>query len=123
MTVANIIAQVNQLKPNAYSQDFLVQWINEVEGMIFNELVKNSRQGQGSEFTPIDYIENPDRQLYAPDTFGQLYVYYLMAKIDFADCETSRYNNDITMFNSEYQNFSAWYNRNNSPKNQTGIIF
>ncbi|NLZ46598.1 MAG: hypothetical protein GX896_07905 [Clostridiales bacterium] len=121
MTATQIIETVNQLKPNSYSEDFMVQWLNEIEGMIFDEVIKPSKAGKDKTLIPINPMENPEQQLLAPDNFAQMYTYYLMAKIDFSDCETGRYNNDIAMFNSEYSSFCAWYNRNFPPNEQMGI--
>lgn len=121
MTVSDIISTVNRLKPNAYDDTDKAKWLSEVEGMIFDELVKASENGKDDHFYPIDYDSMPDRKLYADDRFSQLYVYYLFSKIDFMDNNIAQYNNDTAMFNAEYENFCSWFIRNNTPKKQGGF--
>jgi hypothetical protein len=45
------------------------------------------------------------------DPYSDIYVQYLIMKIDYFNNEPIRYNNSATMFNSRYLEYAKWYNR------------
>lgn len=115
MTVGKLISTIIELRGLQYDTDLMAGWINEIEGQVV-ETVLNTSEGHDAEFKPIDYDIDSERVLSAPDRFCDLYVNYLLAKIDFHNQETERYNNDVIMFNSSYAAYAAWHTRTHMPK-------
>lgn len=113
ITAQDVIDAVEKVRPNAYSDEEKLKWINEVEGKIHDEIIKNSEIGKDNEFVTVS---SPDTLLTADSRFSQMYVYYLLAKIDFFDNEPTKYNNDLAMFDSAYESFACWHIRTYVPQ-------
>lgn len=113
ITAKDVIDAVEKVRPNAYSDEEKLKWINEVEGKIHDEIIKNSEIGKDNEFVTVS---SPDTLLTADSRFSQMYVYYLLAKIDFFDNEPTKYNNDLAMFDSTYESFACWHIRTYVPQ-------
>lgn len=104
MTSNKLISLIRQLKPTpvAMDDDLLMNWINEVEGLLLVQVHLLSPQS----VTPLS--EPSDDELTAVYPFDRLYLQYLKAMIDYANGEYDRYNNSIGLFNTylgEYQRY------------------
>lgn len=114
MTVNEVLAEVNEVKPSQYDASILIRWLNQIELQIVEEIV-NTHEGDEVSFS--QYTENNTAdELIAPDAYADLYKYYLYAMIDFANGETDRYTNSMIMFNNAYQKFADYYNRTHMSK-------
>ena len=69
----------------------------------------------------MTYDLDAERELSVPDRFQDVYINYMLSKIDFHNQETERYNNDVVMYNSAYDAFASWFKQNHMPKR--GAIF
>ena len=105
VTIEDIIAAVDSLYPNTYERKDKEKWINDVERRVQIEIV--------------DTHENPDikkeNELYVTKPYTDVYVYYLEAQIDKHNTEYDRYSNHMSLFNSTYQDYAAYYNRTHMP--------
>lgn len=119
MTVFEAITRLNTLKPSQYDEDTLVSWLSELEGLIYNEIIKWHESGE--EFLPIDPEADMDRELLAAEPYDDVYLKYLMAQVDFHNGEFTRYNNSMIMYNTALSAFADWYNRNNMPKQESEV--
>lgn len=115
MTLSNLIALVDDTRPNQYDRTIKTQWVNEIEGKAIDE-VFNRAEGDETVFTPYNYDEDSEKVLAIPDRFSDVYVNYLYAKIDYTQNEIDRYNNDVASFEASYLDFSSWHLRHNMPK-------
>lgn len=61
-------------------------------------------------------------ELELPNRYCDLYFYYLLSQLDFANADITRYSNDMIIFNRLFEEFEKYYNRNNLPllKNTVG---
>ncbi len=115
MKLIELLEAVTALRGQQYATDTLVGWANEIEGQVIDEVV-NMAEGFDLEFIPMEYGVDDDRELTVPDRFQDVYINYLLSKIDFNNQETERYNNDVVMFNSSYDAFAGWFRRKHIPK-------
>lgn len=118
MTLGKLIETITELRGQQYDTELLTGWLNELEGQIVEEVI-NQAEGFDLKFVPLDYVTDSERMLAVPDRFRDVYVNYLLAKIDFANQETERYNNDVAMYNSVYDSYCAWFLREHRPKRKT----
>ena len=51
--------------------------------------------------------------------YGDIYVNYLAAKIDYKNEETERYNNSVAAYEASFQAFASYYRRNHMPKEKS----
>lgn len=108
-TMNTVIAQVDQVKPNAYSDEDKANWINTLEGMVSLLVCK--------EENPTVYAipEDMDKELRIPAPFEDVYALYVEAMIDFSNREYNNYNNAMLMFNERFDEYKKYYIRTNLP--------
>lgn len=135
MTVSQVLAYVDDVKPNQYDDDIKIKWLSALEGRIFNDVINTHMRNydeliEDTEEETYSYTEfggldswDMETQLVVPDEYAELYSLYIMAKIDFSNGETDRYQNSSLMFNASYNDFTAWYNRTHKPISRSLKIF
>ena len=101
-----LIAKVDALMPNQYTKEQKLNMIAELDKQIDIELRKTH------------YIPE-DKPLNCPYD-SDMYAYWLKARICLENAEIAKYNQQITMFNTEYGKFSALVNRTYSPRQPRG---
>jgi hypothetical protein len=114
MTINEVITQVDELKPNQISDDIKVRWISVLEGKIIDEIILTHELSEIVEFNGYT-INDMDTELLVPDTYADVYIYYIEAMIDETNMESARYASSMQMFNSAWQDYANYYNRNNKP--------
>lgn len=120
MRLGELIETVIRTRGRQYSEDIMTGWLNEIEGQVIDEVI-NKAEGYDLEFKPMTYDLDAERELSVPDRFQDVYINYMLSKIDFHNQETERYNNDVVMYNSAYDAFTSWFKQNHMPKR--GAIF
>lgn len=116
MKIQEAITKCDELKPNQYEPAQKISWLNELDEKIWNEVI-NSREIETDEegnplitFNGYDNDTDVNTTLLA-DAYTELYIYYLMSKIDFYNAETARYNISAAMFNEAYAGYTGSYYR------------
>lgn len=107
MTLSDVISSVDEIKPNAFSNETKTKWINEVEGMVQTEVFLFAP----AEFIQYSYPNDKDTILLVDPPHDKLYAPYLEAKIDYANGEYNKYQNSMQMFNSFWGEFMRWFAR------------
>jgi hypothetical protein len=143
MTLSELVAKINQLKPSEYDKDDITGWVNAVEFMAVDQVINRSEHRlppppkdpvvvnpginnyvpdvapqllPDLEFKPYVYAEDAERELLIPDQFKDAYIYFVSAKIDFQNMEIDRYNANSQAFENEFQEYAKWYRRTHKPK-------
>ena len=113
MTINDLITEVDDLKTNQYSDEQKVRWINEIEGRILDEIIRNRKIREDEEIPDEVYYDEEidmDTELLVKEPYSDLYRYYLFSMIDLSNEEYDRYQNSAVMFNNRYQSFADyWY--------------
>ena len=111
MTIREVLAQVKRLKPSTYEDALLLRWLSECEGYVTADVAS----WHDVDAPVLPYTEDRlDETLLAKLPYDELYVQYLCAKIDQANGDYDRYQNDMSAFNDTMQGFGAWFNRTHS---------
>ncbi len=114
MKAIDIIERVDLLEPNDYSPEQKLHWLTSLDGRIYHEVIR-THEGAQTEEAPS--YQTGDEQLLVGAPYGEdLYYYYLQAMIAAENSETQRYNKRMTLFNSAYTAFAAWYARTHRPR-------
>lgn len=121
MTILEAITQIQAVKENQYDDETIVRWLSDVDGIIWNEVIKWHEGSEDIEHGPYDPAEDMDTVLMVPEPYSDVYIKYLAAQVDYYNAELARYNNSMIMYNVALSSFADWYNRNNAPK-QDSII-
>ena len=93
MTVNDAISKVKDRKPNAYSDESLVDWLNECEAMVQREIMLTVPD----EIIQYDYPDDLDKELILPRPYAALYVSSIKMMIEYTQEEYNAYNNTNVM--------------------------
>lgn len=91
------------MKPNAFSAELKLQWLNELEGKIATEIMLMAPPALQSlrlraEDTPM--VDPP---------YDSIYRSWLVARIDQANGEYEEYGNSYAIFDNEWRRFLRWF--------------
>lgn len=127
MTLADLIAYVDKIRPNAFDKDIMTGWVNEIENKVYQEVISRALPEGYMEFAehmnppeifhgPYQYDMDEERELLVPDVHKDVYVTYILAQMDYANMEIDRYNVDTAMNQAAWQDYAAEYRRNHMPR-------
>lgn len=115
MTIIEAINNIDELKPNGYSQEAKIRWLSRLDGKVKAEIINKHEGADGTAFS--EYTEDSlYTELLIPHPYDEVYALWLEAQIDYANGETPRYNNSISAFNYAYEVYERFYNREHMPK-------
>lgn len=116
MNIIELINIVDKVKPNPFTNDVKVAWINEVGIMITEQILsKYDDKENFKSYKKYDYRYDMERELKFADEFSDVYINYMMAKIDFYTAEYGRYNNSVALFETSFNELAKMVRRNNKP--------
>lgn len=115
MTIAEAINKIDSIKPNNYSLPEKISWLSNLDGKIKIDIIDTHEGHEKVSFSGYNEDVNMETVLLVPAPFDNIYLRWLEAQIDYANSEYTKYNNSITMYNAEYDEFAKYYTRNNMP--------
>lgn len=116
MTLAELIAYVDNIRPNAYDKDVMTGWVNTIERQVYDQVLSRAADYTGDTYGPYQYDLDAERELLVEDAHKDVYVTYILAQMDYANMELDRFNADSAMHQAAWQEFAAEYRRNHLPK-------
>ncbi len=102
MTVEQMIRQMDEIKPNAFTMGQKARWLGDMEGQIWTEILRQS----GGDW---DSGMQGGRRLLLPGKERRMYEAWLSAMIDLANGEYTKYAAGMSLYNSFVQAFAADY--------------
>lgn len=122
MNIREVLATIDQLRPNAYTDAEKIAMLNTIEGRVYTDIFQKAEGFEG-EFIPFEEGQE-ERELAVPAPFTDVYKYYLMAQIDFLNGDSGRYNDTMVLLQNAWDEYAAYYRENNKPKqvNLHGMI-
>jgi len=121
MRLQQAIDRVDEMRPNMQSRELKIAWLSELDGLIWSELAVKHYPLPGEEIRmcsapEYDSDTDPGQVLLVRHPYDNIYLYWLMAKIDEQTLEQEKYNNDQMMFNASYEQLSDWWTRKHMPR-------
>jgi hypothetical protein len=116
MRIIDAINQINNLKPNTYSETQKILWLSQLESMVKRLVIDTHEGGEGISFDGFTEDVDTNTQLLMPAPFDVAYLYWLEAQIHYANEDIDMYNSAIMMFNSAFSEYKADYKRNHASK-------
>lgn len=104
-TLKSVIEYVDEIKPNAFSNEAKTQWVNECEGLVQTEVLLLA----DAELISYSYNTDKDKELLVKHPHVKIYWAYLTAMIDFANGEYNKYQNTMQMFNAFFGEYMRWF--------------
>jgi hypothetical protein len=106
MKPQSIISRVDDVKPNTFSDETKLSWLNTAEGYVAVQIHK-------VDFTPHESISDVDLLVTAP--YSVLYEYYLKAMIDYENKDFESYSTNTVLYNAAFSDYSKYYIRTTTP--------
>lgn len=122
MKISEILSRVDNLKPNDYEESEKIGWLSELDTQIKREVLDTYEGAENIVFNGYDE-DSKETELLAVAPYDEMYLYWLHAKIDWFNGEFSKYNANISMFNSIYENYQMWYIRNHKSNGVNRITY
>lgn len=114
MTAESIIGRTDSLMPNQYTEEQKLEWLSELDGQVFETIIKTHEDAPVTEFHGHSGISD---ELLIPYPYGgEIYQNYLFAKICEANAELGKYNQFAESFDAAMSGYSDWYNRNHGTR-------
>lgn len=116
MKIIEAINRIDNLKHNTYSQNDKVAWLSRLDSMVKRLIIDTHEGGENVTFTVYDDSTDMQTEMLVPTPFDEVYLRWLEAQIDYANGEYDKYNNSILMYQTAYDAYANYYNRNHMPK-------
>lgn len=107
-TIATVLAHVDELEPNPYSDVVKASWLEELDGKLAVEVLRQE--------PPAYPPDRWDALLLVEAPYDNLYVHYVVAMVCYHNQEIDRYNNAMMMYQQSVGEFRKWYNREHRPE-------
>ena len=115
MTILEAITRADQIRPNELEPAVKLRWLSTLDGQIYTELLAAHADGP-ERFGGYDgETELQSTELLVPGPYDELYLRYLLMRIDLEHGELERYNNEAAGFNRLWQSFAAQYCKRHQP--------
>ncbi len=105
MTVENLLATVDAMKPNEICDDVKIRWIGDIEGRVLCEIYKQSPES-------VKLPESENDKLTVPDAYARVYVLYLAAMIEFTAGNYGEYTKLSAEAEAAFTLYAKHYIRN-----------
>jgi predicted thioredoxin/glutaredoxin len=99
MKRTDILAEVREIRPNEYQDEWALKQVDDLKQRILRELMDGY------------IIPDEGGELLTPSPYHNVYTYWLLAQIDLAQAEYDRYNNDLQLFNAAWEELSRHISR------------
>lgn len=104
MTIQGLINKVQEEKPNTFQNAKLIEYINEIESDVADQLDIES---------PVYTTDDMSEELLVGSPYDRLYVSYLKAMIDYANEEYASYQLNQQQHVQDFTDFINWVVREN----------
>lgn len=118
MKVNEAIAKANEQRLNTFGDEIKEAWLRGLDGQLL-EMMQNAEDAQEHEagtWPDAGLWPEEDPELLLPFPHDMVYVYYLVAQIDYNNQDIALYANDMTTYNAAMAEARAWWRRNHRPK-------
>lgn len=119
MTIIEAIGRFDAQHNNAYTQEEKIAWLSHVDWEIWQTIVKTHEHEECATFNGYGANTPLDTALIADPPYDVLYLRYMEAQMHYLNDEFARYNNAITVYNTDMAAFETWYNRTHRPLGTT----
>lgn len=100
MTITELINKVQEEKPNTFTTEKMISFINELEPEVAEQFLL--------EECPEYDASSMNTELLAPDPYSRLYVSYLKSQVDYANEEYPSYQLNRDQHVQDFRDFVDW---------------
>lgn len=115
MTISEAISRTDARKPNTFTTDDKIRWLNNLDGYIKNEVIDVHEGGENIAFEGYNAETDASTELLIPSPYDEVYIFHLEKEIDLAMGEIGRYNNSAASYNLALRDYRNYYRRTHMP--------
>ena len=108
MKITDIIKEIDECKPNGYSEQQKLRWIAQLDGQIASEIMLMAPE-QVQQVCNYPYPKGLEVEPLVSFPFDDIYRQWLTTMIDYTDGEMTKYNGSLTMFEFTYNKYATWF--------------
>ncbi len=123
MTILEAITLADLDRPNEISVERKLQWLSTLDGRIYRELMLTYDDAPPAFSGYDEQTELRTTELMVGFPFDDLYLRYLVLRIDLEQGELERYNNDAAAFNRVWKSYATNYGRTHVPLGVQHLTF
>ena len=112
-TISEVLSYFDNQVPNQYSDEEKIRWLNEIESQIYNDIILTHKDADEIAFHGFTTDTDINTQMIVDLEYSELYRFWLEKSVHYANGEIDRMNN--AMFQTYYDNYFSYYNRNHRP--------
>lgn len=116
MTISQLLAQIDAMKPNHFTVPEKVAWMRELDSRFYAEAVLNHEGSDLVVYEPYNEDTPEDTELLLKPPHDECYIHFLSLKIDLYNMEIAKYNSSLSLFTHLYDRALAAYTREHMPK-------
>ena len=115
MTILEAINWIDEHKPNTYSQEDKIKWLNDLDHNVYNTICQYESEYEPywQRYTPQT---DPNQEMLIGDPYDSIYVHWLESRIDYYNGEYAKFNNTNAVFQADLREWEKYWNRNHLPK-------
>lgn len=113
--IGEVLSYFDNQVPNQYSDEEKIRWLNEIESQIYNDIILTHKDADKIAFHGFRADTDINTQMIVDLEYSELYRFWLEKSVHYANGEIDRMNNAMTMFQTYYDNYFSYYNRNHRP--------
>ena len=114
MTIADAIREADRLKPNGFSTEDKLRWLERLE-LRLREEIPGRCEGELPAWDPFEAGEL-SRVLQVSAPYDEIYVHWLCAQMALFEQELESFNAANALFEAVFARFRNAYNREHRPK-------
>jgi hypothetical protein len=121
MTVYEAVSKAKEMRPSEVTDEQMANWLSALDGQIWEEVVSqydDRTEAEPREYTDGDVDDTVRTEMLVQHPYDDMYVAYLIMRIDLYNADYERYNNEAVLFNEIWQRYVNWYNRSHVHKSR-----
>ena len=116
ITIGEVLSLVDSIKPNTRTEEEKILWLNNIDRMVYEEIIKAHEGFETVEFNGYSADTPQSQELLIPKHYGaEVYRFFIEMQIDLANAEYSKYNTSMQLFDMAYNNYAQAYTREHMP--------
>lgn len=110
MLVSDAIKEADRLKPNEFTTEDKLKWLERIERRVREEILRHYKT-PAPEVLPFT-TEDLSRELLVPAPYDEIYIHWLHAQMDYYERDYNSFNASNGMAEAVFVEFRNWYNWN-----------
>ena len=113
MTIRQAMDRADGLRPNTVPEAEKRLWLAQLDGAMRRQI--HAKHEAAEDVSGADQSQADDTVLLAEEPYAGVYLYWLMAQMDLAQGELTRYNNDMMLYNLSLTEYAVDYKQKHLP--------